>query len=140
MSDINVKLKNREEYPTDEVLKSVLGESFNAFKTLSDMLPVHEIATEWNYYNDGKAWLCKMPFKKKNLGWIVVYDNFFIITCYFTEKHIPKIVELQVSEKVKEDFFNAKPSGKLIPMSFTVKTKELPDDVLTMILFKKNIK
>ena len=133
-------LKDKELFPSSDVLKAVLGESFTAFEALCAALLPHGIAPEWNYYNDGKAWLSKLPFKKKNLGWVGICDGYFEVTCYFTEKHLTKIADLDISESVKEAFCAAKPVGRLIPMTITVDTANLPDDVPTMLLFKKGLK
>lgn len=139
MSDV-VALKNKQEFPTDEVLKRVLGDSYVAFEKLLTAFEKEELVPEWNYYNDGKAWLCKILSKKKNLGWLIVYDKYFVVSCYFTEKHLDKIADLNISDSIKESFYTAKSSGKLIPMPITIETNELPEDVLKMILFKKSLK
>lgn len=135
-----IKLRNKEIYPTDEELESVLGESFSAFKCLNDALMSHDIILEWNYYKDGNAWLCKILFKKKNLGWISVCDGYFNITCYFTEKYIEKIEDSSISQSTKEAFYSVKPNGKFIPMTIPVHESQLPEDVLIMLLFKKGLK
>jgi hypothetical protein len=135
-----VKLKNKEIFPSDEVLENILGESFTAFRCLNDALLPHEIIPEWNYYKDGSAWLCKLLFKKKNLGWVSVCDGYFNITCYFTEKHIEKIEDSAISQNTKEAFYCAKACGKLIPMTILIHNNQLPEDVLTMLLFKKGLK
>ena len=135
-----VKLGNKEIFPSDDVLENILGESFTAFKCLNDALLSYEIIPEWNYYKDGSAWLCKMLFKKKNLGWISVCDGYFNITCYFTEKHIGKIEDSAISQSTKETFYTAKAHGRLIPMTIPVHNNQLPEDVLIMLLLKKGLK
>lgn len=135
-----LKLRDKEIFPTNEVLKSALGESFIAFEKLSNVLSENEIILDWNYYRDGNTWLCKMLNKKKNLGWIPVYDGFFRVSCYFLERHMEMIENLKIADTIKEEFYKTKPSGKLRAMSIVVSTSELPDDVLTMILFKKGLK
>lgn len=135
-----LKLKNKEIFPSEEVLENVLGESFAAFKCLNNAFLSHEIIPEWNYYRDGNVWLCKLLFKKKNLGWISVCDGCFNITCYFTEKHIEKIECSAISQSTKETFYSAKSHGRLIPMTIPVHNNQLPEDVLIMLLFKKGLK
>lgn len=135
-----IKLKDKEIFPSDEVLENVLGESFSAFKCLNDALLSYEIIPEWNYYRDGNVWLSKLLFRKKNLGWISVFDGYFSITCYFTEKHIEKIESSAISQSTKEVFYSAKPHGRLIPMTIPVHNNLLPEDVLIMLLFKKGLK
>ena len=132
-------LSNNELYPSAKVLQEALGESFMAFESLCNDLIPHNIIPEWNYYNDGKAWLCKLLFKKKNLAWLGVYSGYFVVTCYFTERHLEKIADLDISEPVKETFCIANPIGRLLPMSITIDTANLSADVLTMILFKKGL-
>jgi len=135
-----IRLRDKEIFPTDEVLENILGESFIALKYLNDTLLPHQIIPEWNYYKDGSAWLCKLLFKKKNLGWISVCDGYFNITCYFTEKYIDKIENSAISKITREAFYNVKANGKLIPMTIIVAHNDLPEDVLIMLLLKKGLK
>lgn len=138
MSDL--KLRDKDVFPTNEVLEPILGESFSAFRKLNDIFSLNELVPEWNYYRDGHAWMCKILSKKKNLGWLNVYDGYFIVTCYFTEKHLDKIASLEISENIKENFYKAKASGRLIPMSITLNNGQLPKDISTILLFKKGLK
>ena len=133
-------LRDGDIFPTQEVLEAVLGSSYPAFEELNALLISMEIRPEWNYYRDGKAWLCKMMFKKKNLGWIGVFDGYFKVSFYFTEKHLNAIVDSDISDIIKEDFYNAKPSGRLLPMTVAVTDKEKLKEVLPVLLFKKNLK
>ena len=48
-------LKDKEVFPTDEVLENVLKNSYPAFARLRDELTATDVRIEWNYYNDGKA-------------------------------------------------------------------------------------
>ncbi len=133
-------LKDKNVFPDEGVLKAALRESYPAFEELSGALSELELKPEWNYYNDGKAWLCKILFKKKNLGWLSVWDGSFHTTFYFTEKHLASIADLDIAESIKEDFCRAKPVGKLIPMIIDVRRKEQLRDVLTLVRFKKGLK
>lgn len=135
-------LRDKDVFPSDEVLTDTLGDSFAAFVKLREALISNDITPEWNFYRDGSAWLCKTLFKKKNLAWLHVYDGYFIVTCHFMERHIPEIEGLEVADNIKNDFFSThrKNATKLIPMSITVLSATLPDDVMTMILFKRSIK
>ena len=126
--------------PTQEVLEAVLGSSDPAFEELNALLIAMEIRPEWNYYRDGKAWLCKMMSKKKNMGWLHVYDGFFRVSFFFMERHLTAIADLNISDCIKEDFYEMKPVGKLLPMSIAVCDKEKLEDVLTVLRFKKSLK
>ncbi|MCD8267498.1 MAG: DUF3788 family protein [Parabacteroides sp.] len=78
--------------------------------------------------------------KEKNLAWLIVYQGSFRITSYFTEKHLERIADLEIKESIKEEFYQTKPSRKLIPMSVLITEKEQVKDALSMILFKKGLK
>lgn len=133
-------LQNKEEFPSAEVLKETLGASYSAFEALHVLLASMEAAVEWNYYRDGHAWLGKIPYKKKNLGWIHVYRGYFILTCHFTAKHEEAITRLPIPEAVKETFFNTESAGKLRPLSVRVDTERLPQATEVILRFKKGLK
>lgn len=133
-------LRDGDILPTQEVLEAILGSSYPAFEELNALLIAMEIRPEWNYYRDGKAWLCKMMFKKKNMGWLHVYDGFFRVSFFFMERHLTAIADLNISDCIKEDFYEMKPVGKLLPMSIAVGDKEKLEDVLTVLRFKKSLK
>ncbi len=133
-------LKDKNVFPTNEILADVLETSYPAFEAFSASATASGLTLEWNYYNDGKAWLCKVLSKKKNLAWLIVYQGSFRVTSYFTEKHLERIADLEIKESIKEEFYQTKPSGKLIPMSVLITEKELVKDALSMILFKKGLK
>ena len=133
-------LRDGDILPSQEVLEAVLGSSYPAFEELNALLISMEIRPEWNYYRDGKAWLCKMMFKKKNMGWLHVYDGFFRVSFFFMERHLSAIADLNISDYIKEDFYEMKPVGKLLPMSIVVGDKEKLEDVLTVLRFKRSLK
>ena len=70
MSTVNLTLLLRDEtvLPTGEVIKDVLGEEL--FEVYSGLVTSFNselgLEPQWRYYNDGKAWLCKVVYRKKN--------------------------------------------------------------------------
>ncbi len=50
-----------------------------------------------------------------------------------------KLTDME-TDIIKEDFYNAKPSGRLLPMTVAVTDKEKLKEVLPVLLFKKNLK
>ena len=138
-----MQLRDPEVFPSDRVLKNVLGDSVYSvlasfFETITGA--EYGLNIEWRYYNDGKAWLGKVTHKKKTILWLSVWDGFFKTSFYFTEKHLESITALPVSERKKEEFAAMKPIGKLIPMTFDISEKEQLDELLTVVRFKKSLK
>ena len=136
----NIVLIHKEIFPSDEILKDAMGDSYEAYKELCDKLLEINVIPEWQFYNDFKSWLCKLPFKRKNLGWICAYKGCFTLTCYYQEKHLEQIEGSNISEDTKEKFYSSKPWGKLIPMIIKIDSCELPDDAMAMLLLKKELK
>lgn len=135
-------LREQEIIPTKEVLAKALKESYPAFHELFETITAPEIGLvpEWNYYKDGKAWLCKVSYKKKTVFWLSVWDGFFRTSFYFTEKHLTGVAELDIEPQIKEDFKSRKPVGKLLPLSIKVHGREQVGDVLKVVGFKKVLK
>ena len=136
-------LRDPEVFPSDEVLKDALGDTgYKVLKSFTGTITNEEygLITEWRFYNDGKAWLCKVQHKKKTVLWLSVWEGFFKVSFFFTEKHLEAIAALDISDTIKEDFAKAKPTGRLIPMILDITDKEQLDDLLTVVRFKKTLK
>lgn len=135
-------LREQEIFPSDEVLKNVLGNIYPVYESLLNTITGSEygLTCEWNYYNDGKSWLYKVIYKKKTVFWLSVWDGHFQIGFFFTEKHLEGIAALEIDEKIKEDFCQAKPIGKLLPMIFRIRNEGQLPDLLKVVDFKKKQK
>jgi hypothetical protein len=136
-------LRDPEIFPSEKVLKETLGNDIYAvFKSFMDTVTGagYSLAQEWNYYNDGKSWLCKVIYKKKTVCWLSIWDGHFQIGFFFTEKHLEAIAALDIAESIKEDLCKAKPIAKLLPMIFKISRKEQLNDLLKVVAFKKGLK
>jgi len=129
-------------YPSNEVLRDALKNSYSVYEELTGIVTDSEygLVQEWNYYKDGKAWLCKVCYKKKTVFWLSVWDSYFKTGFYFTEKNIPGIADLDIDESIKEDFSSRKPVGRLLPLEINMSCKDQLKDLLTIIRFKKSLK
>ena len=141
--DAQMLLRDPEVFPSNDILKDTLGETI--YSVLESFLAtitgdMYGLTIEWRYYNDGKAWLGKIVYKKKTILWLSVWEGFFKTGFYFTEKHIEAISTLSISEKIKEEFFKAKPIGRLVPMIIDINDNVQLNDLLTIVGFKKSLK
>lgn len=134
-------LKDKATVPTGEVLAQALQGSYAAFETWREMLSEMGIALQWNYYNDGKAWLCKMILGKKNLGWLIPYDGFFRTNFFFMARHAEAIAVANISESQKAEFA-AKDFGtaKLHPVSVRIANRDQLAEALTILQLKQRLK
>lgn len=143
MVEPQMLLKDPGVFPSNEVLRESLGDDiYKVLESFVETITSEEygLVPEWRFYNDGKAWLCKAVYKKKTVLWLSVWEGFFRVSFFFTEKHLEGITALEISETIKDEFAKAKPVGRLIPMIFDVCKKEQLDDLLTVVRHKKSLK
>ena len=135
-------LRQQEVLPTDEELEKILGDSFAVYRELIELIktPAYGLIPEWNYYNDGKAWLCKIQFKKKTIFWLSVWEGYFKTGFFFTAKNCGGIDILEIDEKIKYDFIHNKPNGKFLPLTLVMKNKEQLVDLLKIVDYRKGLK
>ncbi|TFH46666.1 MAG: DUF3788 family protein [Bacteroidia bacterium] len=137
-----ILLKDKQVFPDDKILRETLGASFSAYeemmKTITDL--EYSLIPQWNYYNDGKAWLCKAVFKKKTVLWLSVWDSYFKTAFYFTEKNSGGIEELDIDPQIKQTFKAARPTGKLIPLVLMISSNKHLPDLMKIIEYKKSLK
>ncbi|MFA6368661.1 MAG: DUF3788 family protein [Bacteroidales bacterium] len=132
-------LTNPEIIPERQVFESALKDAFPAFEKLFSTFSEkrEDLLHEWRYYNDYKAWLCKVQFKKKTIFWLSVWEAYFKITFYFSEEHLDEFFNLPIDVSIKELLNQSRPSGKLIPLVLTIRDSEPLDDVQHIVNFKK---
>lgn len=135
-------LKEPDVVPGKRVLENALGKTYAAYEELMTAVTAKgaDLTPLWRYYNDGKAWLCKVQHKKKTVFWLSVFEKRFKITFYFTEKTAKGIAQLDVDKNVKRNLAGKKAIGKLLPLSINVNKKSQLKDVLTIIEYKKTLK
>ncbi|MCW0482975.1 DUF3788 family protein [Gaoshiqia sediminis] len=131
-------LREPDVFPDSAVLANVLGDSLPVYEELMAALTGagFGLTPEWRYYNDGKAWLCKVCHKKKTIFWLSVWDRYFKIAFYFTEKTGAGIADLDIAEPVKSDFYKHKPIGKLLPLLVNVSSSDQVPDILRVADYK----
>ena len=68
-----ILLQDPEVKPTEEVIKEAVGNDlFLIYKQLNILLEEFGLDPQWRHYKDGKAWLCKVVFKKKTVPTISI--------------------------------------------------------------------
>ncbi|MDR2009440.1 MAG: DUF3788 domain-containing protein [Bacteroidales bacterium] len=135
-------LKDPNVEPSDSVLETILDkEIFTLYKDIMDIIAnKYGLVPEWRYYNDGKAWLCKVLNKKKTVFWLSVWDGLIKTSFFFTEKTRDAVFELDIDNKIKDEFEKVKIIGKLIPLILDINKKEQLKDLKKIIEYKKSLK
>jgi len=145
-----LRLKDAQGPPTSTVLKEALGDSYLAYETFQEALPLLEMEQEWQWYTPYKAWFAKGQHwwttprgtrKEKNLYWLYVYEGHFMVAVWFKEKNRGEILKADVSEKTKELIRRAETMGKVptFPVVFDIRTMEPLVDIYTLLDWKKKL-
>lgn len=116
----NIELRDESVYPSEEVLRGTLGESFTVYQELLQLYETNGLSVEWRYYHDGKAWLCKVQYKKKTVVWMSAWRGYMQATIYVPDKYIDQVYQLDLSEARKEHIRGAKKMGKSTACIFEV--------------------
>ena len=132
----NIELKDPEIYPGPEVLESILGNAYSAFKDLLKIFENHQLIAEWRYYKDGKAWLCKVQYKKNTIIWMSAWKGFMKATVYIPEKELESVMQMDISETEKEIIRNTKNVGKSRPCMFEIRTRDVFQDLVKVMEYK----
>lgn len=135
-------LREKEIEPTDEVLENALGKEL--FIIYQELIKIFTnefgLDPQWRFYKDGKAWLCKVVYKKKTILWLSVWEKYIKTGFYFTDKTGIGILELDIDNKIKEAFEVAKPIGKLIPLTIDIDQQNQIEDLRKVVKYTKELK
>ena len=137
-----ILLRDSSIFPSKEVLESALRDKYIVFTKFIEIITDSGLGLvpEWKYYNDGKSWLCKVCYKKKTVFWLSIWEMYFKLGFYFTEKNCSGVNTLCIDESIKEEFSQSKNIGKLIPLIIKMSRVEQIEDVKKIIEYKKSLK
>lgn len=135
-------LREKEIEPTEMVLENVMGKDFFiVFEKLTKIFTDEfNMEYQWRFYNDGKAWLCKVTYKKKTILWLSIWENLIRTSFFFTEKTSEGVLKLEIDKKIKDFFLETKHSGKLIPLVIDITKESHFPDLKAIIKYKKELK
>ncbi|NQV35334.1 MAG: DUF3788 family protein [Phycisphaeraceae bacterium] len=119
-------LKDPDQYPTEEVIDSHIGNKKALWTLFFDTLHEQHLdfSEEWRYYKDGKSWLMKVTRKSKTIFWLSVWKNAFKITFYFSDKAETLINDSDISDDMKKEFKDGKRFGKIRGLTIVFKYKK----------------
>lgn len=122
METINcIELRDETIYPDENVLSVILEDSFTSYIQLLDLFKDRELTCEWRYYQDGKAWLCKVQKKKRTIIWMSAWKGFMQVTVYLPVRILDDIKGLELSELTIDKILNTKNVGKSKPCIFEIR-------------------
>lgn len=136
----NIELRDGTVYPDENVLRAVLGTSYESYTVLLELFDNNEMSHEWRYYRDGNAWLCKVQKKKRTIVWMSAWKGFMQAAIYFPEKYLERVYKMDISESVKQTFRSTGNVGKSKPCIFEIRDKKILSDFEKVMKLKTECK
>lgn len=137
METINkIELTDKAVYPDEAVLRKVLGRSYSAYCALLELFGRNGMNHEWRYYNDGKAWLCKVQMKKRTIIWMSAWKGYMQVTVYIPEKYLERLYALPVSDETRQKIRATRNVGRSKPCIFEIRNQKVLNDLDKVIQFR----
>lgn len=137
METINtIELRDETIYPDEEVLASIIGDSYPAYSKLLALYKRYEMTPEWRYYRDGKAWLCKVQKKKRTIVWMSAWKGYMQATVFFPEKYLQRVYSLDINKVVMDKIQSTTYVGKSKPCIFEIRNDEILSDFEAVMTLK----
>lgn len=134
-------LKDQTEFPTVENLaKHLSKENLSLYQQLLTKLHENTYMEDWNYYKDGYNWLSKILFKKKNLGWISIWETGVKVTVFFSERVWPQLVANELFAKLEANEASIQKNGKLNTVLIPIQDQASLQTAVELVNFKKKLK
>jgi hypothetical protein len=124
----NIELRDEHIYPDEQVLRTILGRSYDSYSLLLELYDKYDMTYTWRYYRDGKAWLCKVQKKKKTIIWMSAWKGFMQATIYFPQRYLEKLYKSDIAEEVISKIKVTKDVGKSKPCIFEIRDKQILKD------------
>jgi hypothetical protein len=132
----NIELKDENIYPDETVLRSVIDKAYDVYARLLEYFDRNEMVHEWRYYDDGKAWLCKVQNKNRTVVWMSAWKGYLQAVIYFPEKYLDKLYELDLTEEAKQKIRSTINIGKSKPCIFEIRDDTIFNDFSKVVNFK----
>ena len=145
-----LRLRQKDVMPTNDVLEEVLVSSYIAYEMFQETLPELEIEQNWQWYAPHKVWAGKGQYfwttvrgtkKEKVLYWLHVCEGYFNVAVWFKEKNRSEVLSADVNEETRKVICNAKTEMGLptFPVLFRVTEIDQLTDIYKLIELKKKL-
>jgi hypothetical protein len=132
----NKQLNDESIYPDEQILKKILGRSYNAYCELLKLYDESGMEYTWRYYRDGKAWLCKVQKNKRTIVWMSAWKGYMKATIYVPEKYFDELYWLPLGKDTIEQIRKTANVGRSKPCIFEIRNKKVLKDLNKVIQFK----
>ena len=129
---------NHRHKPTEEELKSALGDTFDIWEELVKFTEKQNLhaTEEWKFAGEKYGWSFRISDKKRVLIYLLPRDKFFKAAFVFGQKATDAIMEGNISENIKVELKSAKKYAEGRGIRIEVKDRTYLDDLKELIAIK----
>lgn len=100
----------KDEIPTENQLKEVLGETFDIWKSFEKFTHEHDFNSKsgWHFSGAKFGWSFRIKDKKRVIIYLLPRDKLFKVAFVFGQKASEKILESNISDNIKAELLAAK--------------------------------
>jgi len=138
MSEVIFNDKNKK--PGNKILTDKIRKNFNYWEEIKKHVKekYDNISEEWKFYGKNYGWQLKTFLKKRNLFFLIPYENFFNIVFVFGNKAVEEIEISKISKELIDKVVNAKKYAEGRGLLIEVKNKKYIADIKKLIEIKIN--
>lgn len=135
-----IQLTDESRYPDEQALQEVLGNAYEAYPALLELFQERGLVLEWRYYNDGKAWLCKVQRKSKTIVWISAWEGYLKAGIYIPERLMEGVYALPIDEDRKKQFRESRNVGRSKECIFELRSRDVLPELDLVMQYKATAK
>jgi hypothetical protein len=124
--------------PDDAELQKSLGKTFDLWQTIKEIahLKYPEYTEEWNFPGEKYGWSYRIKDKKRAILYLLPRENYFKVSFVFGQKATSKILESDISPKIKNDLNNARVYAEGRGISLGIEDRSLLENIVKLIDIK----
>jgi hypothetical protein len=126
--------------PNNHMLSEALGKTYQVWEEIYLYLKsaYDDIIQEWKFYGKNYGWQLKTLLKKRNLFFIIPYQDYFTQVFVFGDKAVSEIEKSDLPNDIKETLRKAKKYAEGRGLSIDVTSSEKIDIIKILIDIKIN--
>ena len=128
--------------PNMLALEQALGaEAFSFYQKFLAELETRELEVEWHFYPTcSKTWLGKLLYKKKNTGWLSIWNTGFKVTVFIPPKALPEFDAEGLGQQAADITREISVSGKSRAVITLIDSEAALQDTLLLLEFRRDFK
>lgn len=129
---------NKDQQPTTNDLKDVLGEPFIIWNQLEVFTKSNypKAISDWHFSGEKFGWSYRVKDNKRVILYLLPRDRFFKVALVFGQKAVSQILNSGISEAIKTDLMAAKAYAEGRGMRIEVRDASNLEDIKKLIQFK----